>query len=154
VTNQKKLSTWQTIGLGALLLIFPTAGIVGFCWLFGVNPWLFAQKLARVWERLEWENILSQALSKLGAWLLVFVAYQISYVSVGVMRKGSKFWNSRTGKFLAYPCFLFWVAVVSLFDPTGKTNEDVATTFFVIAAPAMVAVYRHYKKNPREGDAQ
>ena len=75
---------------------------------------------------------------------------------------------------MAYPFFIFWVAVVSLviwasygthtedadplrgggevvtdFEPTDKErNEYGVETFFVLGIPAMVAVYKNYKKNP------
>lgn len=75
---------------------------------------------------------------------------------------------------LAYPFFIFWVAVVSLviwasygthtedgdplrgggevvtdFEPTDKErNEYGVETFFVLGIPSMVAVYKTYKKNP------
>lgn len=129
---------------------------------------------------MNFDSILNGVVGTLGSWLQVFIAYHISYTFVEQMRSEPRhwriaFWNSKLGMFVAYPFFLFWVAVVSLclwagygthkededplrggggevvvdFVPTDKErNEYGVTTFFVLGIPAAVAVYRHYKKNP------
>ena len=115
----------------------------------------------------------------LGSWYLVVAAYYVAYTFVSQMRENKQFWsvtlwNSRLGRFLAYPFFVFWVAVVSLalwagygthtededplrgggepvtdFEPTAKErNEYGAQMFFELGIPALFAVYRHYKKSP------
>lgn len=108
---------------------------------------------------MDWENILKEALSKLVAWVLVSVAYHASYSGAERMRRKSGFWNSRLGMFLAYPCYLFCVAVIIfLFWPSYGTDKEQVerevSLFIALGLPAIVAIYRHYKKRPVKGDAQ
>jgi hypothetical protein len=128
---------------------------------------------------MNYGGIFNEVWRTLGAWLLVFLAYHIARLFLEYMRDESKgpntkLWNSRRGMFLAYPFFIFCVAVVSLclwaaygthtededplrgggevvtdFEPTDKErNEYGVKTFLVLGIPAMVAVYKNYKRNP------